>query len=361
MRFYTPLQSELEGWGESSTAIVAMGLALATAGIAQAITAPDAHPVIALELFVSFLVPTGLATGGYWLASRNVAPGVRSRVATWVSIGIVAACGLGGWLVLYVSLEGGTIVEPLSLVTTLAAVGGATGFVAAVRVTPRALAAEPTAPLESPCETAAEHELSHEDDSENSCEDEREVATETNSEAEPDTTAKPAASTSGSASAVTVPEPIADRPLEPAESAASIESADLPDPIVPDETDPPAPSSGELDPSVERVAAVPETTETVLEVLRDERSRIVLARLYHDVDGSRSLDELARVVAAHTDQRAATAAVSLRHATLPRLVAIRAIDWDPYADRISAPEHALFEEGVRDASALLEAFEPGTR
>lgn len=55
------------------------------------------------------------------------------------------------------------------------------------------------------------------------------------------------------------------------------------------------------------------------------------------------------------------AAVSLRHATLPRLVAIRAIDWDPHADRVSAPEHAVFEEGVRDASALLEAFEPGTR
>ena len=89
------------------------------------------------RVVVSFLVPTGLATGDYWLARRNVAPDVRSRVAIWVSIGIVTACGLGDWLLLYIFLEGGTNVEPLSFVTTLAAVGVATGFVAAVRVTPR--------------------------------------------------------------------------------------------------------------------------------------------------------------------------------------------------------------------------------
>ncbi|WP_440771220.1 DUF7344 domain-containing protein [Natronorubrum sp. DTA28] len=355
MRFATPLQSELKGWGESSAAIVAMGLALAAVGIVQTITTPATQPVVALELFVSFLVPTGLATGGYWLASRNVAPDVRSRVAIWVSIGIVAACGLGGWLVLYVSLEGGTIVEPLSLVTTLAAVGGATGFVAAVCVMSRESASDTAAPFESGSGPDTAHDSTRADDPRRNYGDEREALSET------ETAAESAASTPVSAPTVTAPKPATDCPLEPTETAASIESADPPEPIVPDETVPLAPSPGELEPSVERVAAVPGTTETVLEVLRDERSRIVLARLYHDADKAQSLADLARVVAAHTDQCAATAAVSLRHATLPRLAAIRAIDWDPHADRVSAPENALFEEGVRDASALLEAFEPGTR
>ncbi|WP_436343784.1 DUF7344 domain-containing protein [Natronorubrum sp. FCH18a] len=354
MRFSTPLRYELEGWGESSAAIVAMGLALATVGIVQTITSPAAQPIVALELFVSFLVPTGLATGGYWLASRNVSPDVRFRVTTWVSIGIVAACGLGGWLLVYVSLEGGTIHEPLSLVTTLAAVGGATGFVAAVHASPRILPTDSTGAVESARETTGERESARDDA-------ERTSASEATADLEDETVLEPTAGASASALAVTVPEPATDRPVASCEAATSLEATAPSEPIVPDETDPLAPSPGDLEPSVERVAAVPETTEAVLEVLRDERARIVLAHLYHDADGTQSLDDLARVVAAHTDQPAATAVASLRHATLPLLDAVRAIDWDPHADRVSAPEHAVFEEGVRDASALLESFEPGTR
>ncbi|MFC6767187.1 hypothetical protein ACFQE6_20040, partial [Natrinema soli] len=133
MRFVTPAQYEWEGWGESTAVIVAMGLALAIAGIVQTLETPVSQPVVAFKLFVSLLVPTGLATGGCWLASRDVSPDVRWRVATKVSIGIVIACALGVWLIGYVTLEGGTIRDPLSLVTILAAVGGATGFVSVVR------------------------------------------------------------------------------------------------------------------------------------------------------------------------------------------------------------------------------------
>lgn len=114
--------------------------------------------------------------------------------------------------------------------------------------------------------------------------------------------------------------------------------------------------------SIDRVASIPTTAETVIEVLRDDRARIALAALYHDGAGdAQTIDDLARVVADHTDESPAVAAVSLRHSTLPRLRAIRAIEWEPYADRVAASKHAVFEEGVRETSVVLESFEPGTR
>jgi hypothetical protein len=97
-------------------------------------------------------------------------------------------------------------------------------------------------------------------------------------------------------------------------------------------------------------------------VLRTERARLALAVLYHEWDGeSRSVDALARAVSTHTAADADAVAVGLRHATLPRLAELHAVDWDRYADRIAAPDHAVFEEGVREAAVLLESFEPGTR
>ncbi|MFC6768504.1 hypothetical protein ACFQE6_26900, partial [Natrinema soli] len=116
------------------------------------------------------------------------------------------------------------------------------------------------------------------------------------------------------------------------------------------------------DPGVDAVAAVPSMAETVLDVLRNERARVALAVLYHEWNGeTRSVDDLARVVASHTDDSADVVGVGLRHGTLPELAAIRAIEWEPGTDRVSASDHAVFEEGVREASVLLETFEPGTR
>ena len=329
MRFATPARHEWEGWGESTVAIVAMGLALAIAGLVRTLETPASQSVVAFELFVSLLVPTGLATGGIWLARRNVSPDVRWRVATRVSIGIVVACALSGWLVGYVALNGGTIRDPLSLVTILAAVGGMTGFTTAVR--------EPwtvtSVAYDGDCESDSETEPASAtvtqqaaDSSATSC------ATETTETA----TASPSmlAPTSDASPSVT-----ADSATPAATIAATAVSRDA-----------------------DAIVSTPSMAETALQVLGSERSRVTLHVLYHecDVEGL-SVDDLARAVAAHTDESADAVAVSLRHATLPELASICAVDWDPYRDRVSASEHAVFEEGVREASVVLESFEPGTR
>ncbi|QSW98992.1 hypothetical protein [Haloterrigena alkaliphila] len=397
MRFATPTRNEWEGWGDSTAVIVAMGLALAVAGTVRTLGTPVSHPVVAFELFVSLLVPTGLATGGYWLASCNVSPDVRWRAATRVSIGIVAACALGVWLVGYVALEGGAIRDPLSLVTTLAAVGGATGFLTAVRE-PQGVApvesidssdssdetdedgteapAATTTPTATTVSTVTGTSAPAGNESESTLERPTAAAagTTTADETAADTTASDASATTHApaitdaptttdASATTeTPSPSGvspdadvwagtDDPAHPLDPAARLESG---------ATD--ASPRSIPEPGVDAVAAVPSTAETVLEVLRRERARIALAILYHEWDEEpRPVDELARAVSYHTDADPDTVAVGLRHSILPELREIRAVDWDSAADRVSASEHAVFEEGVREASVLLESFEPGTR
>ncbi|ELZ16793.1 hypothetical protein C477_14308 [Haloterrigena salina JCM 13891] len=421
-------------WGESTAAIVAMGLALAVAGIVRTLETPVSQPAVAFELFVSLLVPTGLATGGYWLASRNVSSDIRWRAVTRVSIGIVVACGLAAWLTVYVALEGGAIRDPLSLMTTLAAVGGATGFATAVReplgiassdsiassvsTSARAAATESSATAESD-EAIAQSPATTESSIHPTMERPTAAAVATVTTALESTTtdtvpttdrstdgatadsdASPTAGTGADAeasqtvSAATPSESEAEagaspaiwndtspegrtaapaRPVEPPEPTTdddsvpeTFETSETPrrdaSDDAPDSKDPLESPTPRRDPGVAAVAAVPSTAETVLDVLRTERVRLTLAILYHEWDGqARSVDELARAVSSHTDDSADAVAAGLAHATLPRLAEIRAVDWDPYADRVSAPDHAVFEEGVREASALLESFEPGTR
>ncbi|ADB60852.1 hypothetical protein Htur_1968 [Haloterrigena turkmenica DSM 5511] len=428
MRFATLARFDRVDWGESTAAIVAMGLVLAVAGIVRTLETPVSQPVVAFELFVSLLVPTGLATGGYWLASRNVSSDLRWRAVTRVSIGIVVACGLAAWLTVYVALEGGAVRDPLSLTTTLAAVGGATGFATAVReplgvATPDSLGssvpahtaetespataesadatarsstagadASPEPTIERPTAAAAATVTTalgstptdivpasdRSTDGATADSDASTIAgTAADSEVSKTTsTPTPSESEAGASPAIwddSSPEgrtAAPARPVEPPEPTAGDDSgsetfeipgrdafddgADSPDPL-----ESPTPRR---DPGVGAVAAVPLTAETVLDVLRNERVRLALAVLYHEWDGqARSVDALARAVSSHTDDSADAVAAGLKHATLPRLAEIRAVDWDPYADRVSAPDHAVFEEGVREASALLESFEPGTR
>ncbi|WP_254764297.1 DUF7344 domain-containing protein [Natrinema marinum] len=410
MRSATPAWIEWEDWGESSATIVGMGLVLAVTGIVRALGTPASQPVVAFELFVSLLVPTGLATGGYWLVSRNASSDVRWRAVTQVSVGIVVACALVVWLTGYVTLEGGTIRDPLSLTTTLAPVGGAAGFVTAVRegsdVVPigsvdangasRAADTELPVALESSDPIARSSTVA---DTVTESTMERPTAAAAASvaaiEATPDDVpalpegpATTAAADSGATSGTeTTGLPIGStavwndsdsvgrtappaRPLQPSDGVgtddpvpdafeASVrdavsDSVDSRDPL-----DSPTPRR---DPGVATVAAVPSTAETVLDVLRNERARLALAVLYHEWNGdARSVDDLARAVSRHTDESADAVAVGLRHATLPELREIRAVDWDPHTDRVSASDHAVFEEGVREASVVLEAFEPGTR
>ena len=434
MRFATPARFESEGLGESPAAIVAMGLVLAVAGIVRSLETPVSQPVVAFELFVSLLVPTGLATGGYWLANRNVSSDIRWRAVTRVSIGIVVACGLAAWLTVYVALEGGAIRDPLSLMTTLAAVGGATGFATAVqeplgvavpdsiasgmparapeiesptataspattesdeataqstattdssteptmeRPTAAAAAAVVTAALESPTtdtvpasdrstdETTADSDASTTDETAADSEVAKAASTAIPSESEGGASpaiwndTSPEGRTAAPARPVEPPEPATDDDLVPDTFGAPGRDAfdDAPDSSDPLESPTPA-----REPGVDTVADVPSTADTVLEVLQSERSRLALAVLYHEWDGQeRSVDALARAVSYHTDDSADAVAAGLAHATLPRLDEIRAVDWDPYADRVSASDHAVFEEGVREASVLLESFEPGTR
>ncbi|OLZ40718.1 hypothetical protein A6E15_06810 [Natrinema saccharevitans] len=389
MRNATPTRVEYEGWGESTAAIVAMGLVLAVAGIVRALGAPTAESVAAFELFVSLLVPTGLATGGYWLAARNVSPAVRWRAVTQVSVGIVAACALALWLTGYLALEGGAIRDPLALTTTLAGIGGATGFATAVRDVPAAASAEPsrsrkasrtvdtetlpslesidatprssaTTPVEStpdgptteiPTRTTVLPVVSRPADVSITVETRPSTAVWTDVDAAGRTAAPARPLRSSDRDAVREPGPdqsrrfgrdAFDRPGGPRDSLES-----------------PIPTP---DPGVDAVTNVPSTAEAVLGVLRNERARLTLAVLYHEWDGrTRSVDALARAVALHTDDSADAVAAGLRHATLPRLVELRAVDWDRYADRVGAPDHAVFEEGVREAAVLLESFEPGTR
>ncbi|PGF17543.1 hypothetical protein CP556_16505 [Natrinema sp. CBA1119] len=374
MRLATPAQSEWEGWGESTAVIVAMGLALAVAGIVQTLETPVSQPVVAFELFVSLLVPTGLATGGYWLASRDISPDVRWRAATRVSIGIVVACALGVWLIGYVTLEGGTIRDPLSLVTVLAAVGGATGFASVVREPLRNESSSmcdcavdgDTAAAPSPTAAAA--------DTKSTAGESTAATTETTAPTDErisdameatDETATSRASTATTASASTTTEatsragvsPDADIAAGPDDPTHRVDSTGDPKSEEPDA--PPLPAR---DPGIDTVATVPSTAETVLDVLQNERARVALAVLYHEWNGEpRAVDALARAVASHTDDSADAVAAVLRHTTLPKLAAIRAIDWDPHTDLVSESDHAVFEEGVREASVLLEAFEPGTR
>ena len=396
-----------------------MGLVLAVAGIVRSLGTPASQPVVAFELFISLLVPTGLATGGYWLANRNVSPDVRWRAATRVSIGIVVACALAAWLTGYVALEGGTIRDPLSLTTTLAAVGGATGFVTAVR-DPQGVASAgsndsngasratetelpvPTEPSDSIAPSTATADASP-----GSTMERPTAAAATATAAIDPPTADVATTDTPSLGAAANPEPTRTtgtattaetgtatavwndtgpmgRTAAPARPLQSPErnAIDEPEPdafeepaldafgaTVPDAFDGSVGSHDPLDSptpapdrGVDAVASVPSTAEAVLEVLRNERARLALAVLYHEWDGEeRSVDALARAVSYHTEDSVDAVAAGLRHATLPRLLEIRAVDWDRYADRVAAPDHAVFEEGVREASVLLESFEPGTR
>ncbi|MFB1062483.1 hypothetical protein [Natrinema sp. H-ect4] len=392
MRLATPAQSEWEGWGESTAVIVAMGLALAVAGIVQTLETPVSQPVVAFELFVSLLVPTGLATGGYWLASQDISPDVRWRAATRVSIGIVVACALAVWLIGYVTLEGGAIRDPLSLVTVLAAVGGVTGFASVVREPLRNESSSmdncavngDTAAAPSPTAAAADTKSTTGESTAGTTEttaptDERisdamdttdetatpraSAATTASAATDASTAATASAATTASASTTTEAtsragvSPDADIAAGPGDPTHLIDSAGDPKSEEPDA--PPLPAR---DPGIDTVAAVPSTAETVLDVLQNERARVALAVLYHEWNGeTRSADDLARAVASHTDDSADAIAAGLRHTTLPKLAAIRAIDWDPHTDLVSESDHAVFEEGVREASVLLEAFEPGTR
>ncbi|WP_049889222.1 DUF7344 domain-containing protein [Natronolimnohabitans innermongolicus] len=446
MRFTTPtrLGHEREGLGEATAIIVAMGIALSVAGIVRTLSIPASQPVLAFELFVSLLVPTGLATGGYWLANRDVSRDVRWQVATRVSIGIVVACALGIWLIAYIALEGGTIHDPLSLTTTLAAVGGATGFVTAVREEPDVVSPGPVGPdrdsssddesadsegesdanghdhaaatvsevarpkegrgteltVERPTAAAATAATAAPTGTVTSA-TEREPSTATidvvatsdvTAAAEGESTqsgrgpssspsrspepttddTSPSANASGSSTAVwqdTDPAGRTAAPAQPAHPAAREAFAEFDagdDDTVETEADRPDADSvvPAPEPGLEAATDVPSTVESTLEVLAAERARLALAVLYHEWDdGARPVDELARDVSAHTDADtdADAVAVALRHTTLPALQDLRAVDWEPYADRVSAPEHAVFEEGVREASVLLESFEPGTR
>ncbi|ELY64545.1 hypothetical protein [Natrinema versiforme] len=401
MRYVTAAQFEPEERVGSTAAIVAMGLGLSIAGIVQTLAAPAAQPLVAVELFLSLLVPTGLATGGYWLADRNVSSTDRWRAVTQVSVGIVLACAFALWLTGYVTLEGSVIRDPLGLTTTLAGVGGATGFVSAVRElpdesigssgSPGAAGAElpapvaPVAPsdaaatvgtssesttstvvqsaaLESPIDgppipelpttTAAARTAPSADSGTTSTREPR-TATPLWADVDPrgrtGAPARPVGPSERTAIEGTVPDA-----LEPSVRDASADAVGSHDPL-----ESPTPAR---DPGVEAVAAVPSTAETVLGVLQRERARIALAVLYHEWDGAeRSVEALARAVSYHVDGSADAVAIGLRHATLPELAEIRAVDWNPRTGRVSASDHAVFEEGVREAAVLLESFEPGTR
>lgn len=401
MRYVTPARFEPEERVGSTAAIVAMGLVLSIAGIIQTLATPAAQPLVAFELFLSLLVPTGLATGGYWLADRNVSSADRWRAVTQVSVGIVLACALALWLTGYVSFEGSAIGDPLGLTTTLAGVGGATGFVSAVRElpdesidssgAPRAAGTElpapvapvnqsdaaatvsassestttavvPSAAIESPVDvpaipettttTAAARTAPPEGSGTTSTRESRTSTplwTDVDPRGRTGAPARPVGSSERTAIEGTVPDAF--------ESPVRDVSADALGSQDPLESPTPA-----RDPGVDAVTAVPSMAETVLGVLQRERARIALAVLYHEWDGTeRSVDALARAVSSHVEDSADAVAVGLRHATLPELAEIRAVDWDPRTGRVSASDHAVFEEGVREAAVLLESFEPGTR
>ncbi|MFC4542039.1 hypothetical protein ACFO5R_08880 [Halosolutus amylolyticus] len=288
-----------DGLDEPAAVLVVAGLGLAVSGVVHGLTAPADPSVATLQVFVSLLVPTGVATGGYWLYASDVPIETRWRVVTWASTGIVVACALGAWLQFSAALGGGAAGDPWSQLTTLAAGGSAVGFVTGVSVGQSSDRAPETEPTPSGTDST--------------------------------TLDGP---TSGGAAAHQSATPHGEH-VSPAADATSDADRAVP-------------------------AHAPTTAKRTLDVLGDDRARVALA-IVSAGEGSLSVDDLAVAVAERTGDPVDATAIELRHATLPKLERAHAIEWDRYGNTIALPEHAIFQEGVREVAALLDPFEPGSR
>lgn len=115
-------------------------------------------------------------------------------------------------------------------------------------------------------------------------------------------------------------------------------------------------------PSTTRAPAIdlgPEAT-AVLEALADERSRATLAALMSE-DGrgehEHSVDAIAEAVAKRTAEDRDAVAITLRHATLPRLEAAGLLAWDRSADRVTTVDVTAVEMGAQELGAVAASFE----
>lgn len=106
----------------------------------------------------------------------------------------------------------------------------------------------------------------------------------------------------------------------------------------------------------------PEAT-AVLDALADDRSRATVALLFGGEDADdRSVDAIAEGIADRFDEDPDTAAISLRHATLPRLEAAGILTWDRSADRVTSVDETAVEMGAQELGAAVASFEStGTR
>lgn len=348
MRRATALPALDDGVDEPAVLLVVVGLVLAVAGTAHELTTPADRPIAALSVAGSLLVPAAVATGGYWLLAVDTSDETRWRVVTWASAGIVAACALGISLYVLALLGDGQAGDLWSHLARLASGGSAIGFVAGLSVgseNPSTVGSTIGREVPSGGEETNDGESATDEPEVDESGDERDDS-------------RSPAGTDGSGERGFVPldasvgEPVyvdgeefaIEPAVDPADAAVDANAGSGLEPSRPGETP----------------ARVPRTAALTLDVLRDDRARVALAIVY-DAGKPLSVDALARAVADRTNDGVDETAIALRRETLCKLEAAYAIEWDPRAETIAAPEHAIFEEGVREVRALLEPFEPGTR
>lgn len=116
-----------------------------------------------------------------------------------------------------------------------------------------------------------------------------------------------------------------------------------------------SPTLGEFTPVADGRGSITDLstgTVSVLEALANERSRATLAALLEG-DGASSVAILADRVAEGTGTDGETAAITLRHATLPGLEASGLIEWDRSTDRVALVDESSVIDAVRELEAAV--------
>lgn len=119
----------------SLPALALASFALVVGSVAAIRLAADAYspPMwMAVEYGLTFLLPTVLIYGAYWLATGEFTPEELWRTVWWTVGGVVTLAVVAGLILLHRHFEGGKLIEPIFLVAVLSLIGGVVGFATAV-------------------------------------------------------------------------------------------------------------------------------------------------------------------------------------------------------------------------------------
>ncbi|WP_224335292.1 DUF7344 domain-containing protein [Haloprofundus halobius] len=112
--------------------VAAVGAALGLAGVAYLLV--DQQPLVNLVVELGFVTvfPVVQVYAGYRLAVGEYDSDELWRVARWCFVGVVLFTAVTAWVLLHEFLEGDRAMEPLFLLTSVAAVGAVAGLVLGV-------------------------------------------------------------------------------------------------------------------------------------------------------------------------------------------------------------------------------------